>query len=216
MDQHEAVDFVIHALGKGHSGEEVARAVCERTGWPWQHVERFVRKVELEHRDAIDVVRVPQTAPAQQRPADATLPSQGHPVEAATQRTPQRPQPVAEFEATEETVEFVIRELARHRSRDNIVNMLCEQTGGGWREVERFVRRVEIEHHDTIAARQSPLVIMLGAGSIVVGAAMTLYSVYLIMNAQIDEFSVGLLITGPALLVGGIAGIWRVVSMMRG
>ena len=124
-------------------------------------------------------------------------------------------------------VQFVISELGQRRSRDNLVRMLCEQHGWPWKQTERFVRHVEIKHHDKIIARQSPLVIALGVGSVVVGAAMAIYTAIVLIGwisnlegtdpAIVENmiyYAFGF-VAGLAILVGGVAGIWRTVSLMQ-
>ena len=101
-------------------------------------------------------------------------------------------------------------------SRDEVVRALCERRSWNWRQAERLVRRIEIEQHSKIAARQSPLVIGLGGGSVVVGAALIFYTAYLALNGEIGQYTPGVFVTGVAMVLGGIAGIWRAVRLVRG
>jgi predicted phage tail protein len=121
-----------------------------------------------------------------------------------------------EAEPDEDVIQFVIYQLGGHRSRDEVVRTLCERRSWNWRQAERLVRRVEIEHHSKIAARQSPLVIGLGVGSVVVGAALIFYTAYLALNGEVGQYNPGIFVTGLAMVLGGIAGIWRAVRLVRG
>lgn len=47
----------------------------------------------------------------------------------------------------QEAINFVIRGLASHRNRNDIIKILCEQGGMNWTQAEQFVQQVEIEHH---------------------------------------------------------------------
>jgi hypothetical protein len=113
-------------------------------------------------------------------------------------------------------IRFVIGELGQHRSHDQVVRALCEQRGWNWREAERFVRRVEIEQHSKIAARQSSLVVGLSIGSVLAGAGLTIYTVFAALHGNFNEYSPGLLLTGLGMVIGGIVGIWRAASLIRG
>jgi hypothetical protein len=105
--------------------------------------------------------------------------------------------------------------LGRHHSHDDIIRTLCERAGWPWKKARHFVQRVEVDHHDKIVARQSPLLIALGVGSLVAGVLMAAGGGYLTFTGEVSELSLGLLFTGPGFFVGGIAGVWRAVSVMR-
>ena len=65
--------------------------------------------------------------------------------------------------------EQVIQELARHRSRNDIILSICQTTGMKWAEAERFIHQVEINQGETIAARQRPLLVMLALAGVLGG-----------------------------------------------
>ncbi len=56
----------------------------------------------------------------------------------------------------EQAVEFVIQGLGRGIRRDDLVESLCQQTGGSRQQVESFVRMVESRHREAIAAVAQP------------------------------------------------------------
>ena len=210
MNQHQATDFIIRLLNQGRTHAEIVEEICAQTGWPAGQVEFFVSKVEAE------VTAAPTSEPA------------GDAVEAPPdQPAPTQRPPGVEIEPSEELIQFVIAQLGRHHSRNDIVHRLCEQEGWPWRQAERFVRRVEIQHQDKIVARQSPVVILLGVGSLIVGAAIAIYTAVTLVGwisrpgvanpeqAESAAYYVVAFVTGLGMVIGGIAGVWRAMSLMR-
>ena len=49
----------------------------------------------------------------------------------------------------QEATDFVIRELAKRRNRDDIITELCQRTGGTREQVQRFVQLVESQNRPT-------------------------------------------------------------------
>jgi hypothetical protein len=220
MNQQQATAFVMRELAQGHSREEVVRALWEQTGWPRTHLEPFVQRVEAEQRGEIRAAVISPAPRDHQRPTEAAISPSPQPPQSPTKavapQAPGQPAHRVEAEPDEEVIQFVIGQLGEHRSRDEVVHTLCERQSWNWKQAERIVRRVEIEHHSKIAARQSPLVIGLGVGSVVVGATLIFYTAYLALNGEIGEYNPGIFITGVAMVLGGIAGIWRAVRLVRG
>jgi hypothetical protein len=68
--------------------------------------------------------------------------------------------------------EAVVRDLSRHRSRNDIIMSICQSTGMDWKQAEAFVQQVEQSNHSRIAGRQAPLLLIL-AGIAVVGGLST-------------------------------------------
>ena len=218
MNQQQATEFVVHRLGEQLSLDEIVRALCEQTGWPYQHVERFVSKVEVEHHNGAKQSAVAPTPQHDEHQAVETVvaPAQGpHQGQAEALASPPGQDHQRRAETDEETTEFVIHELSRHRSRNDVVSVLCEQNGWSWRDAQRLVQSIEIEQHSAIAARQSPLLIVLGVGSIIVGLSMAAYTGYITLNGEFYVESVGFFITGVGLVLGGMAGVWRTMSLTR-
>ena len=61
----------------------------------------------------------------------------------------------------QEDTELILRELARHRSYDDITKLLCERSGYRWKEAAALIHRVELEHGNEIQRRRRPLLILL-------------------------------------------------------
>ena len=113
----------------------------------------------------------------------------------------------------QEATEYVIRELGKHRSRDDIVNEICKQTNWPWKQVRHFVQRVEVQHEDQITGRQMPLLIALGVGAIVAGLLLTGATIYVNLSGEsVNPY--GALI-GLGMMVGGTAGIWQAVRQWQ-
>ena len=64
---------------------------------------------------------------------------------------------------------FVIRELSRHKNRNDIIMALCQHDQLNWSQAETFVAQVEQTHKRKIAGGQAPLFILLGLGIIIGG-----------------------------------------------
>src|SRR5574341_1182829 len=116
---------------------------------------------------------------------------------------------------------FIISELGKQRSRNDIIQTLCERSNITWSEAERLVQQVEAQHGRDIAVRQSPILFLFGVGTIVVGIGLVCYSSFYFVNfAQRDTlqelislrgayFMIGAFLTGLAMIAGGIAGLWK-------
>ena len=77
---------------------------------------------------------------------------------------------------TDEIREFIIRELTRFRSRNEIITEVCEKYGYGWDKAEELVRRIEMEDQEQISSRQKPLLagvnLLMAVGGLVIALAM--------------------------------------------
>jgi hypothetical protein len=128
----------------------------------------------------------------------------------------------------EEAVDFIVQELGKHHSRNEIITALCQQVGMNWSQAEQFLLQVEAEHSHAIASRQSPLLIVMGVTFIIVGCGLLIYNTEfflglfdkdalgLALSAQSAYYRIGSIILGLGMLIGGIIGVWRVVSETLG
>jgi hypothetical protein len=128
----------------------------------------------------------------------------------------------------EKATEFVVKELGKHHSRNEIIIALCEQMGLNWQKAEQLVQEIESQHGRAIAARQSPIIIILGIGLLVTGMGIALYNSLFFINyfqAQHNALSVsdaleirtayyraGSLIVGLSMITGGMVGSWKTIS----
>ena len=199
MSKQEATDFVIGELVKRRDRNDIIQELCARTGGSGEQIERFVRWVESS-RPATIVPAAPNPPPP--------------PPVAATQ---------GDALNTPENVTFVIKEIAASRHRNDVIMALCEKTGSSWDQARRFVQRVESENRQAIAARQGPLLILIGAGIIMAGLFLVAYygyrtltgTIYIFLNMPIPYFGNAVYIgTGLAMMAGGSVGLLRMARSL--
>jgi hypothetical protein len=119
----------------------------------------------------------------------------------------------------EDAVALVVKGLSSHQSKNEIIRVLCEKTGMPWSVAEDFVKQVEDENGKTIAAKQSPFLIVLGVVISLVGLGLMLNATqYFINVAQTDAmhialsaqglyYRVGSFVSGFFMLAGGLIGL---------
>lgn len=124
----------------------------------------------------------------------------------------------------EEITAYVVKELGKHHSRNEIIQHLCEQTGMMWPEAEKLVRHVAANHSQEIKTRQSPLMIALAAVIVIGGLGLIVYcAVYFLALAQDDRaatgrsvqgavYAVGALFTGISMVAGGLIGLRKTIQ----
>ncbi len=124
----------------------------------------------------------------------------------------------------EETTTFIINELGRQRDRNDILLTLCRELDIEWAQAEQLVREVEAFDGRQIARRQSPLLIVIGLAIIIGGLALITYGIWYfwtfsqleatqqLLETQFMYVAVGGMITGLAMIVGGILGFRKILS----
>ncbi|HET7011736.1 MAG TPA: hypothetical protein VFI11_13250 [Anaerolineales bacterium] len=120
--------------------------------------------------------------------------------------------------------EAVVRDLARHRGRNDIILSICNTTGMDWKQAEAFVQQVERTQRKRIAGRQAPLLLVLAGMSIVGGFSTVVAMVDAALSGTI-LFLPGLPIPylgnvvyfglGVLAIAGGLLGVWRLTRDMR-
>lgn len=120
----------------------------------------------------------------------------------------------------EQLTQKVVAQLSKQRSRNEIIRMVCEESGVNWSEAEQLVKEVEAQHAHAIARRQSPLMIFLSIGSLLIGAAMLAYSaeffmalfheqaLEMILSARSGYLRLIGALTGTGMVVGGLIGLY--------
>ncbi len=121
-----------------------------------------------------------------------------------------------------QATEYVVDQLGRRVSRDDIIFSLCQMTGESWPQASAFVEQIEKEKHSKIAMGQLPLLMILGGGTIAVGAVITLLCLYffapLFTSRPLDVVALSRsyrmviwLLTGVAMIAGGTYGTFRAI-----
>ena len=119
--------------------------------------------------------------------------------------------------------EFVVRELAKHRNRNDIILALCQSDKINWKMAQEFVEQVEQKQSRRIAAGQAPLLILIGLGLIVSGLYVAVRYIVATMNgAIIFQWplpipylgNVSRIGGGIAMVSGGMFGILKAVWAM--
>ncbi len=120
----------------------------------------------------------------------------------------------------QEATDFVVRELGKHHSRNDIIQTLCETNGISWAAAEKFVQQVEAENSSAIALRQSPLVTAIGIGTALGGLGLMIWIALSTLNGIIIYFlsfpvpylgNITYFFTGLAMMIAGIWGMWEAI-----
>jgi hypothetical protein len=120
--------------------------------------------------------------------------------------------------------EFIVRELGRHTNRNDILMALCKAFDIQWEDAESLMRDAETYDGHRIARKQSPLLIILGLGVIIGGLVLTIDAMMFFWDltqmqgteqlaySQYSYIMGGSLITGIAMMAGGVIGFRRFIS----
>jgi uncharacterized membrane protein len=121
----------------------------------------------------------------------------------------------------EELTPFIIKELTKHHDRKDIIRKVCEQGGLDWKDAERLITLVEANNKRTIATRQTPLLLFLSIGTLLLGIGLLAFNMQIllaffqkdvlgqILSLQSSYYRIFGLITGLGMTVGGLAGLWK-------
>ena len=121
----------------------------------------------------------------------------------------------------EELTAFIIKELSRHRNRKDIVQRICEREGLNWKDAERLITLVEANHSRTIATRQTPLLLFLSIGTLLLGIGLLAFNMQILLalfqndvmgqllSLQSNYYRMIGLLTGLGMTVGGLVGLWK-------
>jgi hypothetical protein len=237
MSKQEATDFVIGELARRRDRNAIIQELCQKTGGSQEQVRRFVELVESQNHSATakpakspvsapTPVAAPSARPAPPPPKSVKLPTADPVVAPPSPRALAAPPPPssllvsikADALDTPENTDFVVKEIAGHRHRNDVIMALCEKTGSSWDQVQRFVQKVESENRQAITARQSPLLVMIGVGTVIVGLLVVAYygfrtltgTIYIFLNMPIPYLGNAVYIgTGLAMMTGGTVGLLR-------
>ena len=123
------------------------------------------------------------------------------------------------MEIPQEVTKKILHDLTDDRDMDDIVMEVCEKTGLGWEEVEKYVNRLSIEDKSEITLAQSPLLVLLALGTFLAGVVVILYGLYqayLIYSANSQAFVLYLVTNGGGLFWNFILGTAMITGSLKG
>ncbi len=123
--------------------------------------------------------------------------------------------------------EYIIHQLGRHISRNDLILDLCQRTGKSWDQAALLVESVEQQHQKRIAVKQSPVFLIFAVGIFLFGMYLAcgglLYFVDLLASGGpgLDVFElrrdyttlirIG---TGLAMIVGATIGLFGLAKKL--
>ncbi len=124
----------------------------------------------------------------------------------------------------EKLTPFIVKELGRHHDRKEIIREVCERGGLNWKDAEQLVILVESRNKRTIAVRQTPMLLFLSIGTLLIGIGLVAYNMEIILaffqkdllgqilSLQGGYYRVVGLLTGLGMTAGGAAGLWKALG----
>lgn len=104
-----------------------------------------------------------------------------------------------------EASDFAVSMLAQFQPREQVLDELVERFGIDYPEAESLLKHVESQDQSQIQARQFPIILILGIGTVILGVGVLV----IYMNAILNW---GLLVTGVGLIMGGAVGVLEALS----
>jgi hypothetical protein len=127
------------------------------------------------------------------------------------------------IQMNEELNDLIIKKLGKHHVRNDIIAVVCERSTLSWTEAEKLIEQVEAEHGRMIAGRQGPFLILVSAGTFILGIGLVFYNSQFfigffqrgvfeqILSLQGGYYRVIGLITGLGMAAGGLLGLGKSV-----
>jgi len=121
----------------------------------------------------------------------------------------------------EELTTLIIKELGKHHDRKDITRKVCEHSGLNWKEAEELIVLVEAQHKRAIVGRQTPLLLFLSIGTLLLGMGLLAFNMEILMaffqkdvlgqvlGLQSSYYRILGLFTGMGMTAGGLVGLWR-------
>ena len=127
---------------------------------------------------------------------------------------------------TEELTNLIIKELSKHHERKEVAQKVCEQSNLNWSEAERLIDQVETQHRRKIVGRQSPLLIFMSIGTLLLGLGLLAYNMQFlihffqrdtleqILSLRSGYYEIAGLLTGFGMTIGGLYGVWKTLASL--
>jgi hypothetical protein len=129
------------------------------------------------------------------------------------------PRSIAEM--NEELTALIVKELAKHHDRKEIIRKVCEQGGLYWKDAERLIVLVEAKHKRMIGTRQAPFLLFLSIGTLLLGIGLVAFNMQIllvffqkdvlgqVLSLQSSYYQIIGLCTGLGMTAGGLVGLWK-------
>lgn len=130
------------------------------------------------------------------------------------------------MDTNEELTPFIIKELGKHHERRDIIQKICERSGLDWKEADQLIALVEAQHKRAIAGRQTPLLLFLSVGTLLLGLGLVAFNMQIlsaffqkdilgqVLSVQSSYYQIIGLVTGVGMTVGGLVGLWRAIGVI--
>lgn len=121
---------------------------------------------------------------------------------------------------------YIVEELGKQLGRNDILLTLCREMDIEWKQADQMIREVEAFDSQQIARRQSPLLTVLGLAVIFGGLALNTYGIWYfwtftqleaaqqLIETQYMYITAGGMVTGLAMIVGGIIGFRKILGAL--
>lgn len=121
----------------------------------------------------------------------------------------------------EELRGMIVDELVRQRSRDDIIQAVCERGGLKWPQAEQLVQQVELEQAHAVARGQSPFLIFLSVVTAAGGLLLLNYSIQIVeesfhgsmlqqlLSLGTADYPIAIGFIGLSMIGGGVIGMWK-------
>jgi hypothetical protein len=121
----------------------------------------------------------------------------------------------------DELTTLIIKELGKHHDRKEIIQKVCERSPLDWQEADELIALVEGQHKRAIAGRQTPLLLFFSIGTLLLGIGLVAFNIQIlaaffqkdvlgqVLSLQSSYYRIIALLTGTAMTVGGLVGLWR-------
>ncbi|HJQ14362.1 MAG TPA: hypothetical protein VJ830_06390 [Anaerolineales bacterium] len=123
----------------------------------------------------------------------------------------------------EELTAFILKELSKHRDRQDVVRKVCAQGGLHRKEAERLVTLIEARHRRILATTKhpTPWLLFLSISTLALGIGLLGFNLELVLtflqkdvigqvlSVQSNSYQVFGLLTGLGMTVGGLLGLWK-------
>ncbi len=241
MDKDQATQFIIQALDRGEAPETIVIGLSRKLGAPPAVVGKFVAQIVATYTppappppmvdsqppfifdDDDDLLpdsladfgeSIEFTAPAPSKPQDQIA------------AKPQPRKPPSEIDKTALTAS-ILEAIKKHQRHNDIVEMVCQQTGWHWNEAQRFVARAQTANFGDLKKSRRQFMIPFGIAFIVGGVLLMGWSVIAMLDyyrAYTDlgysptlsfdflPLVAGAFLTSFGLIAGGIFGIYQTLT----